>query len=453
MNPEFANTTGVYATGPAPEREAGLPEYSVDAGEWASIAADVESMHNDRIAVNMGPVHPSTHGVLRVVVELDGETIKDVRLGTGYLHTGIEKSMEFRTFNQGVAYCSRMDYVAPLFQEVAWCLAVEKALGVTDQVPPRASEIRVLLMELNRIASHLVAIGTGANELGATTMLTTGFRAREEILRIFEHITGLRMNNTYMRPGGVSNDIPEDTVDMVRGKLPLIKRDIEEMKDLIMANPIFIGRTKNVGYMPLSAMMALSLTGPCLRAGGLPLDLRKLQPYCGYETYTFDVPTRDYSDCYTRTELRFEEMFQSLRIVYQVLERLEASEGQPVMVEDKKIAYPSTLTLGADGQGQDPQHVAHIMGNSMEELIHHFKLVTEGFRIPPGQVYQTIEHAKGIIGVHLVTDGGTRPYRAHFRDPSYSNLQSASMMCEGGLIADLVVSIGSIDPVFGGVDR
>ena len=261
------------------------------------------------------------------------------------------------------------------------------------------------------------------------------------------------MNNSYMRVGGVANDIPDDTVAMIREKLPLIKRDMEEMVDLVMANPIFMMRMKGVAYMPLSAMLALGLTGPCVRAAGLPMDLRKTQPYCGYETYSFDVPTREHSDCYTRTEVRVEEMHQSLRIVYQVLDRLEASKGQDVQVADKKIAYPSKLTIGADGQGQDPQHVAKIMGSSMEELIHHFKLVTEGFRIPPGQVFQMVEHAKGVIGVHLVTDGGTHPYRAHFRDPSYSNLQSASMMCEGGLIADLVVAIGSIDPVFGGCDR
>ncbi|NMW65451.1 NADH-quinone oxidoreductase subunit D [Mobiluncus mulieris] len=449
-NPAF---TDIHATPGAPDQTPGLPEYNAEVGEWDAIAHDIESVHNDRIAVNMGPVHPSTHGVLRVIVELEGETVKDLRLGTGYLHTGIEKSMEYRTFNQGVAFCTRMDYVAPMFQEVAWCLAVEKVLGITDQVPGRASEIRVLMMELNRIASHLVAVGTGANELGATTMLTTGFRAREEILRIFEHVTGLRMNHAYMRPGGVANDLLPDTVQMVRDKMPLVKRDIEEMQDLIMANPIFLGRTKKAGYMPLSAMMALGLTGPCLRAGGLPLDLRKTQPYCGYETYSFDVATAQDSDVYARTEVRFEEMFQSLRIVYQALDRLEASAGQPVMVADKKLAIPGGLTLGPDGQGQNPAHVAQILGSSMEELIHHFKLVTEGYRIPPGQVFQKVEHAKGIFGVHLVTDGGTHPYRAHFREPSYSNLQSASMMCEGGLIADLVVSIGSLDPVFGGVDR
>lgn len=228
--PQFAQTSDIHAPASAPPPALDLPEFSVEAGEWAAMAADVESTHNDRIAVNMGPVHPSTHGVLRVVVELEGETVKDVRLGTGYLHTGIEKSMEYRTYNQGVAYCSRMDYVAPMFQEVAWCLAVEKALGITAQIPSRASEIRVLLMELNRVASHMVAAGTGANEMGATTMLTTAFRGREEILRIFEHITGLRMNHSYMRPGGVSNDLPSDTIAMIREKLPLIKRDLEERR-------------------------------------------------------------------------------------------------------------------------------------------------------------------------------------------------------------------------------
>lgn len=433
--------------------QAGLPEFSVSGGDWDALADELESLNNDRIAVNMGPVHPSTHGVLRMILELDGETVRDVRLGTGYLHTGIEKSMEYRTYNQGVAYCSRMDYVAPFFQEVAYCLAVEKLMGITDRMPRRANEIRVLLMELNRIASHMVCMGTGANEMGATTMLTIAFRGREEILRIFEHITGLRMNNTYMRPGGVSQDLPADTIDMIRQKLPLIKRDLEEMQDLIMANPIFIKRMKDVGYISLAGALSLGLTGPCLRAAGLPYDLRKYQPYCGYETYEFNVPTAQSSDCYTRAEVRFAECHQSLHLVYQALDRLEESAGTAHMIEDDKLGWPAELTIGPDGQGQSPEHVARIMGNDMEALIHHFKKVTEGFRVPPGQAFALVEHAKGVEGVHVVADGGTRPYRAHFRDPSYSNLQSASMMCQGGLIADLVVAVGSIDPVFGGVDR
>ncbi|MDO5671365.1 MAG: NADH-quinone oxidoreductase subunit D [Actinomycetaceae bacterium] len=454
MNQSATDSAPFQATAGASAFDPEAKEYFVnDAGDWETISAEVDSMTHDRIAVNMGPVHPSTHGVLRVVLELDGETVKDMRLGTGYLHTGIEKNMEYRNYTQGVAYCTRMDYLAPFFTEVAYCLAVEKLLGITDKIPQRATLIRVLLMELNRIGSHLVAIGTGANEMGATTMLTIGFRGREEILRIFEHVSGLRMNHEYIRPGGLAQDIPADTIQMIREKLPIIKHDAEEMQALVMANPIFVKRMKDVGYISLSAGLALGLTGPCLRAAGYPLDMRKMQPYCGYETYDFDVPTYDHSDCYTRTAIRFDEMYESLKIIYQVLDRLEGTEGQPVMVDDPHIAWPAKMSLGSDGQGQSPEHVAEIMGSSMEALIHHFKMVTEGFRVPAGQVFQMIEHAKGVQGVHLVADGGTRPYRSHFRDPSYSNLQSASIICEGGLIADVVVALGSLDPVLGGVDR
>ncbi len=311
----------------------------------------------------MGPVHPSTHGVLRLILELDGEKVRETRVDTGYLHTGIEKNMEYRTWTQGVTFCTRMDYVAPFFQEVAYCLGVpffqevayclgvERLLGITDDVPERATLIRVMLMELNRISSHLVAIGTGGNELGATTMFGIGLQGREEILRIFERITGLRMNHAYIRPGGVAQDMPAGTVEYVREKLPLVRKAIGKLEDLTQANPIFHQR------------------------------------------------------------------------------------------------------FGKVGQGNSLEHIAEIMGRSMESLIHHFKLVTEGFRVPAGQVYQTVEHSKGIMGVHLVSDGGTRPYRAHFRDPSFANLQSLAMMTEGGQLADVVVSLAAIDPVLGGVDR
>jgi NADH-quinone oxidoreductase subunit D len=401
----------------------------------------------------MGPVHPSTHGVLRLVLELDGETVHEVRVGLGYLHTGIEKNMEFRTWTQGVTFCTRMDYVAPLFQEVAYCLAVEKALGITDQIPERANQIRVLMMELNRISSHLIAIGTAGNELGATTLMTIAFRGRENILDIFERVSGLRMNHAYIRPGGVAQDLPEGTVQFVRDRLPDIRLSVVEMMKLTMENPLYKMRHVGVGVISLSGAMALGLTGPCVRAAGLPLDLRKSQPYCGYETYEFNVPVREKSDAYTRVAVRFDEMFESMRIVLQVLDRLEKSDGTPVMVADKKIAWPAQLSIGSDGQGNSLDHIRHIMGESMESLIHHFKLVTEGFRVPPGQVHQAIEHAKGIMGVHVVSDGGTRPYRAHFRDPSFSNLQSMSLMGEGSQLADIVVILASIDPVLGGVDR
>ncbi|MFC7406990.1 NADH-quinone oxidoreductase subunit D [Georgenia alba] len=449
-----STSTGPAAAGPATETAdlAGAPEFVADGGDWAEIAAEAERLGEERIVVNMGPVHPSTHGVLRVVLELDGEIVRELRLGTGYLHTGIEKNMEFRTWTQGVTFCTRMDYVAPFFQEVAYCLGVEKLLGITDDVPERATLIRVLLMELNRISSHMVAIGTGGNELGATTMMTVAFRGREDILRIFERITGLRMNHAYIRPGGVAQDLPPGTVEYVRELLPNIRLSVKELQDLAQENPIFKLRQQRIGYVSLSAAMALGLTGPSVRAAGLPLDLRKSQPYCGYETYDFDVPTRDYSDNYNRTMVRFEECYESIKIVLQVLERLEATPG-PVMVADKKIAWPAQLSIGADGQGNSLEHIREIMSTSMESLIHHFKLVTEGFRVPAGQAHVTVEHARGVLGVHVVSDGGTRPYRAHFRDPSYSNLQSTAIMAEGGQLADLVVTLASIDPVLGGVDR
>ncbi len=438
---------------PALVDDDGLREYTAQGGDWHEIASEAERLGEERIVVNMGPVHPSTHGVLRLILEVEGEHVKATRVGTGYLHTGIEKNMEYRTWVQGSTLVTRMDYVAPLFNEVAYSLAVEKLLGITDDIPRRASQIRVLLMELNRISSHLVAIGSTGNELAATTMMTIGFRGRENILKIFEHITGLRMNHGYVRPGGVPQDIPADTVAMVRALLPNVRDDVQDLMDLTMANPIWKARMKNVGYMSLSGAMALSLSGPSLRATGYPMDVRKFAPYCGYETYDFDVPVADISDPYNRVAVRFYECFESLKIVTQVLDRLEESAGEPVIVEDKRIAWPAQLSLGPDGQGNSLDHIREIMGESMESLIHHFKLVTEGFRVPAGQVFQMIEHAKGLMLVHAVSDGGTKPYRVHFREPSFANLQSLSMMTEGGVIGDVITSLASIDPVLGGVDR
>lgn len=430
-----------------------IPEYTLNGGDWEEMASEVEKLANERIVLNLGPIHPSTHGVLRLIVELDGEYIRDVRVGTGYLHTGIEKNMEYRTFTQGVTFCTRMDYVGPFFQEVGYCLAVEKALDVTDQIPNRATLIRVLMMELNRVASHLVAIGTGGNELGATTMMTIAFRGREEILRIFERISGLRMNHAYIRPGGVAQDLPPGTTEYIRDLLPNVRRDIGELQDLVMANPIFKARFCDIAVMSLSALLAMGATGPHVRAAGYPMDLRKSQPYCGYETYDFDIPTYSQSDAYTRTAVRFDECYESLKIIYQVLERLDACEGDPVMIADPQIAWPAKLSVSTDGQGNSLEHVRNILGNSMESLIQHFKLVTEGFRVPPGQTTQLVEHARGVLGVHLVSDGGTRPYRVHFRDPGFSNLQSLSLMAEGGTISDLIVALATLDPVLGGVDR
>ena len=443
-----------YATTAADEAAAdGATVYSSGGGDWDDLADEVTSLHEERVVVNMGPQHPSTHGVLRLILELDGETVTEARAGIGYLHTGIEKNMEFRTWVQGVTFCTRMDYLTPMFQETAYCLAVEKLLGITDDVPARASIIRVLMMELTRISSHLVCLGTGGMEMGATTVMTVGFRERERVFKVIEAVTGLRMNNAFIRPGGVAQDVLPEHIALCREQVPLIRRGLGELERLINENPIVKGRMVDVGILDLTGCMALGITGPVLRSAGLPHDLRKATPYCGYETYDFEVITRDTCDAYGRLRIRLDEMYQSLRIIEQATDRIEASMGQPVMVADKKIAWPAQLKVGSDGMGNSKEHIKEIMGDSMEALIHHFKLVTEGFRVPPGQVYVAVESAKGELGCHLVSDGGTRPYRAHFRDPSFNNLQATSLMCEGGQVADVIVAVASIDPVMGGVDR
>lgn len=431
----------------------GVPSFEASGGDWSEIAEEAARLGEERIVVNMGPQHPSTHGVLRLMLEIDGETVTEARAGIGYLHTGIEKNMEFRTWTQGVTFCTRMDYVAPLFQEAAYCLAVEKLLGITDDVPERATVIRVLMMELNRITSHLVCLATGGNELGATTIMTVGFTAREEILKVFELISGLRMNHAYIRPGGVAQDIPPGAIDTIREALVVVRGYFKQLEDLMMANPILHLRLKDVGYLGLAGCMALGITGPVLRSAGLPYDVRKHNPYCGYETYDFEVPVAQSADSWGRLVLRLEECYQSMRIVEQTLDRLQKIGPGPVMVADKKVAWPAQMAIGSDGMGNSLDHIREIMGTSMEALIHHFKLVTEGFRVPAGQVFQTVEHPRGELGVHLVSDGGTRPYRAHFRDPSFNNLQATSIMCEGGQVADVVVAVASLDPVLGGVDR
>ena len=443
----------IFATSSADEADAeGATVLNASGGDWDDLVEEASSLGEERIVVNMGPQHPSTHGVLRLILELDGETVTEARAGVGYLHTGIEKNMEFRTWTQGVTFCTRMDYLMPLFNETSYCLAVEKLLGITDEVPERASIIRVMMMELNRMGSHLVAMGTGGMEMGATTVMTIGFRERERILSIFEMVTGLRMNNAYVRPGGVSQDIPHGTIDAVRETIPMIRKGVRELELLMVENPILKGRMQHVGYLDLTGCIALGITGPVLRSAGLPLDLRKDQPYCGYETYDFEVVTRTDADAYGRLRVRLDEIHQSLDIVEQCADRLQGKAG-PVMVADKKIAWPSQLSVGSDGQGNSPDHIREIMGTSMESLIHHFKIVTEGFRVPTGQAYAAVESPKGELGCHAVSDGGTRPYRAHFREPSFNNLQATAAMCEGGQVADVIVAVASIDPVMGGVDR
>ncbi len=433
--------------------------YTVIGQDWDEIVAAADQAGDepgsDRLVINMGPQHPSTHGVLRLVLTLDGESVTEIRPGVGYLHTGIEKNMEFRTWTQGVTFCTRMDYLSPLFNEVAYCLATERLLGIEDRIPQRASVIRVLMLELNRISSHMMAIGTFGLELGATTVLLNCLEARELVLDLFELITGLRMNHAYIRPGGVAQDLPPGAIKQIREFCGVMPGRMLDLRHLLDANPVYLARTKGIAYLDLQGCMALGVTGPILRATGLPWDLRKSQPYCGYETYDFDVATQDTCDVYGRYLVRMAEVDESLKIIEQCLNRLTAGrpDDDPVMIRDAKIGWPAKLSLGPDGLGPSPDHIAHIMGESMEALIHHFKLVTEGFRVPAGQAYVPIESPRGELGCHLVSAGGTRPYRAHFRDPSFTNLQALAAMCEGGMIADVIAAVASIDPVMGGVDR
>jgi NADH-quinone oxidoreductase subunit D len=363
--------------------------------------------------------------------------------------------MEFRTWTQGVTFCTRADYLAPLFNEAAYCLAVERLLGIEREIPPRATVLRVLLMELNRISSHLTAIGTFGLELGASTVFLYGMREREKVLDLFELMTGLRMNHAYIRPGGVSQDLPHGALEALREFLRVMPPLLGELRALLDANPIYLARTKNVAYLDLAGCVALGITGPVLRGTGLPWDLRKSQPYCGYETYEFDVPIQTTSDAYGRYLVRMDEMDESLKIISQCVDRLAAKrpEDDPVMIADAKIGWPARLAVGPDGLGNSADHIAHIMGQSMEALIHHFKLVTEGFRVPVGQVYTAVESPRGELGCHAVSDGGTRPFRVHLRDPSFTNLQALAAMTEGGMVADVISAVASLDPVLGGVDR
>ncbi|MBA2551441.1 MAG: NADH-quinone oxidoreductase subunit D [Nocardioidaceae bacterium] len=427
--------------------------FNVSGQDWDSVVAGAAEAEDERIVVNMGPQHPSTHGVLRLILELEGEMVTEARCGIGYLHTGIEKNMEFRNWTQGVTFCTRMDYLSPFYYEGSYVMGVERLLGIEDEIPEKALVMRVLLMELNRISSHLVAIATGGMEIGALTVMTIGFRERELVLDLFELITGLRMNHAFIRPGGVAQDMPPGGLEAIGDFVTLMGKRLPEYAALCNAAPIFRGRLVDVGYLDLAGCLALGITGPVLRSTGYPWDLRKTQPYWGYDTYEFDVPTWDTCDAYGRFRIRLAEMWESLRIVEQCAQRLAGLEGAPVMVGDKKIAWPAQLAIGPDGMGNSLDHIRHIMGESMEALIHHFKLVTEGFRVPGGQAYAAVESPRGELACHVVSDGGTRPFRAHFRDPSFVNLQGTSVMSEGGQVADVVVAVASIDPVMGGVDR
>jgi NADH-quinone oxidoreductase subunit D len=406
-------------------------------------------IRQETMIINMGPQHPSTHGVLRLLLELDGETVIKCTPIIGYLHTGIEKNTEYRTWMQGVTFVTRADYLSPFFNELGYCLAVERLLGI--EAPPRAQVIRVLMCELNRISSHLVWLATGALELGAVSVMLYGFREREVLMDIFEEVTGLRMNHAYIRIGGVIMDLPDVGLIKIERFLEDMPARIDDYERLLDANPIWLERNVGVGELSADEALALGVTGPVLRAAGVAADVRKDAPYCGYETYDFEVPVRTQADSYARYRLRLEEMRESMRIVAQCLERLE--QPGPVMIEDPKVAWPAKLSVGPDGIGNDPAYITHIMEESMEALIHHFKMVTQGIEVPAGEVYQVVESPRGELGFYVVSTGEHRPYRVKIRDPSFVNLQAIPKMVEGYLVADAIAAIASLDPVMGGVDR
>jgi NADH-quinone oxidoreductase subunit D len=387
------------------------------------------------MVLNMGPHHPSTHGVLRLVVELDGETVVNIAPDIGFLHTGIEKTMESKTYQKALVMTDRMDYLAPLSNNLSYVLAVEKLLDC--EVPPRAVAARVLLTELTRIASHLVWIGTHALDLAAMSMFLYGFREREQILDIFEMVSGARMMTSYFRVGGLAYDLPPEFFGAVEAVLNDFPAKLDEYETLLTNSPIWLERTVGIGGIKPEDAITLGYTGPGLRAAGVPWDLRKDMPYSSYETYDFDIPVGKTGDTYDRYLVRMAEMRESLKIVKQALQRLKDLGPGPFITSDRKIAPPPK------------QEITH----SMESLIHHFKLWTEGFKPPVGDVYVGIESPRGELGTYIVSDGTAKPYRVHFRSPSFINLQSVAHMSKGMLVADLVALVASMDPILGEVDR
>ena len=396
----------------------------------------------------MGPQHPSTHGVLRLVLELEGETVTDCRVVIGYLHTGIEKNTEYRTWTQGVTFLTRADYLAPFFNETVYCLGVEKLLGI--EAPARAQLIRIMMMEINRVSSHTVWLATGGLELGALTAMTNGMRMREKTLDIFELITGLRMNHAYVRPGGVAQDLPEGAIERVREWCKDFRKELDGVDKLLRGQTIWVRRLKDTGWIGVEGCLALGVTGPILRAAGLPGT-------CARPSRT-SATRRSSSRCRPMTAATTGRgsWSRSPRCASRSRSSSRCSTGSsPARSWSTTRRSPGrrSSSLGPDGLGNSLPHVQKIMNTSMESLIHHFKLVTEGFRVPAGQVYTAIESPRGELGAHVVSDGGTRPYRVHFREPSFINLQSTAALSVGGLIADVIASVASIDPVMGGCDR
>ncbi len=386
----------------------------------------------ERMVLNMGPQHPSTHGVLRLILELDGETIVRAEPDIGYLHTGIEKQCEALTYQQVVTLTDRVDYLANLSNNLCYALAVEKLLGL--EIPPKAQWMRVLLAELTRISSHLVWLGTQAHDIGAMSVFLYCFREREDILRIFEMFSGQRMMTSYIRIGGLMLEPPPEWDRAVRKFIREFPSRLDEYEALLTDNPIWKERTQGIGYVPLEQLIELGATGPLLRAAGLAWDIRKAEPYSSYDQFDFEIPTRTEGDVYARYQVRLEEMRQSARIVEQALDGMP--EG-PWKADAPGIVLPD----------RDK------MKTQMEALIYHFKIVTEGFPVPEGEVYQAVESPRGELGYYIVSDGGTKPYRVYMRTPSFGNLQALPAMIEGGLVADVIAAMGSVDFVLGDVDR
>jgi NADH-quinone oxidoreductase subunit D len=399
------------------------------------LTPDIVSQSGNTMVLSMGPQHPSTHGVLQLVLEIDSENVVAVDPEIGYLHTGIEKSAEGLFWTQAQTVIERMDYLAPESNSLCYALGAERLLGITDRIPQRARDIRVMVAELTRIASHCVWLGTHGIDLGAISIFFYCFDLRENILDLQEAVGGARMHPNYVRIGGLNGDLPSGYMARLDALIEKFPGRIRELRGLLQANPIFQDRTIGVGVLSPEEALQWNVTGPSLRASGIAYDVRKAFPYTGYDTYEFDVPTRSEGDAYARFLVRLDEMDEAMRIVAQVRKRLDAPG--PVMIDDTKVALPPKETIAL----------------SMEALIHHFKIVSEGFRVPPGDVYQPVESPRGELGYYIVSNGENRPWRIRTRPPSLYNLQCLKGIAPGNLIADLVVMIGSLDPVFGEVDR
>ena len=403
-----------------------------EAAKLGQIPADPDE--DQTMIINMGPQHPSTHGVLRLMLELQGETVLRCKPIIGYLHTGMEKTGEELTFLQGGTNVTRMDYLSPLNNELVFSMAVEKLLGIENDIPERAVWMRMLLSELNRMSSHLLFLATNGMDIGAVSMMLYGWREREEVLRFFQKVTGLRMNHNFIRPGGLAADLPAGWRDDVLSILELLPPRLAEYDVLMTDQPIWRERLQGVGVITADEALALGTSGPILRSTGVAWDLRRDQPYLRYDQVEFDVIVGTYGDAFDRYAIRLNEIRESIRIVYQILDRMPMGDYR---IQNKKVTPPPRARID----------------ESMEALIHHFKIFTEGFKVPEGEVYVGIESPRGEIGCYIVSDGGPKPYRIHMRAPSFVNIQALPHMMRGGLVADAVAVISSVDPVLGEVDR